>query len=156
MKRIIEASLLQWKDKETRKPLLLQGARQVGKTYVLQDFAKKQFRKSHYFDLEELKAELSSGKTIPELAEEIGIDLEQLAVDKATEKLQQAVENGRLTQEEADQRLAELQERIENGELPIGPGGPGGHDKQDGPGGPGGQGGPDGSQGAPDGNGAVL
>jgi uncharacterized protein len=58
MKRIIEASLLQWKDKETRKPLLLQGARQVGKTYVLQDFAKKQFSKSHYFDLEELKVEL--------------------------------------------------------------------------------------------------
>ena len=58
MKRIIEASLLQWKDKETRKPLLLRGARQVGKTYVLQDFAKKQFSKSHYFDLEELKVEL--------------------------------------------------------------------------------------------------
>jgi hypothetical protein len=59
MKRIIEASLLQWKDKEIRKPLLLQGARQVGKTYVLQNFAKKQFSKSHYFDLEELKVELA-------------------------------------------------------------------------------------------------
>jgi len=60
MKRIIETSLLQWKDKEIRKPLLLQGARQVGKTYALQDFAKKQFSKSHYFDLEELKADLAS------------------------------------------------------------------------------------------------
>ena len=66
--------------------------------------------------IDELKAELSSGKTIRELAEEMGIDLQQVAVDQANEKLQQAVENGRLTQEEADQKLAELQERIESGE----------------------------------------
>jgi hypothetical protein len=66
--------------------------------------------------VEELKAELSSGKTIIELAEEKGIDLQQMAIDKATEKLQQAVDNGRLTQEEADQKLAEIQEKIESGE----------------------------------------
>jgi len=31
----------------------------VGKTYVLQDFSKKEFSNSHYFDLEELKADLA-------------------------------------------------------------------------------------------------
>jgi len=60
MKRQIKAKLIQWKNKKIRKPLLLQGARQVGKTYVLQDFAKNQFAHSHYFDLEELKTDLSS------------------------------------------------------------------------------------------------
>jgi uncharacterized protein len=60
MKRQIKAKLIHWKNKKIRKPLLLQGARQVGKTYVLQDFAKNQFAHSHYFDLEELKTDLSS------------------------------------------------------------------------------------------------
>lgn len=60
MKRQIKAKLIHWKNKKTRKPLLLQGARQVGKTYVLQDFAQSQFVNSHYFDLEELKTDLSS------------------------------------------------------------------------------------------------
>ena len=60
MKRQIKAKLIHWKNKKTRKPLLLQGARQVGKTYVLQDFAKSQFVNSHYFDLEELKTDLTS------------------------------------------------------------------------------------------------
>jgi len=32
----------------------------VGKTYVLQDFARNRFDNSHYFDLEESKAELFS------------------------------------------------------------------------------------------------
>jgi predicted AAA+ superfamily ATPase len=60
MKRQIETKLIQWKNKKTRKPLLLQGARQVGKTYVLENFAKNRFAHSHYFDLEELKTDLSS------------------------------------------------------------------------------------------------
>ncbi len=59
MKRKIESRLLQWKNKKSRKPLLLQGARQVGKTYVLENFAKNQFNHSHYFDLEELKTDLA-------------------------------------------------------------------------------------------------
>ncbi len=33
MKRIIDYFLLEWKDRQRRKPLLLRGARQVGKTY---------------------------------------------------------------------------------------------------------------------------
>ena len=60
MKRQIKEKLIHWKNKKIRKPLLLQGARQVGKTYVLQDFAKSQFVNSHYFDLEELKTDLFS------------------------------------------------------------------------------------------------
>jgi len=59
MKRRIEKRLIQWQKRENRKPLLLLGARQVGKTYVLQNFGENRFNTSHYFDLEELKADLS-------------------------------------------------------------------------------------------------
>ena len=59
MKRRIEKKLIQWQKRENRKPLLLQGARQVGKTYVLENFGENRFKTSHYFDLEELKADLS-------------------------------------------------------------------------------------------------
>jgi uncharacterized protein len=58
MKRHIEKELIRWKGRKNRKPLLLQGARQVGKTYVLQDFGRKQFNAFHYFDFEELKNDL--------------------------------------------------------------------------------------------------
>lgn len=45
--------LLQWKNDSTRKPLLLQGARQVGKTYLVNEFAKKEYSYYHYFNFEE-------------------------------------------------------------------------------------------------------
>lgn len=35
MKRLIENKLLEWKNKENRKPLLIYGARQTGKTYSI-------------------------------------------------------------------------------------------------------------------------
>jgi predicted AAA+ superfamily ATPase len=35
------SELIKWKDKKGRKPLLLEGARQVGKTYLLKDFGKR-------------------------------------------------------------------------------------------------------------------
>lgn len=41
MKRFIEAELKVWKNASYRKPLLLRGARQVGKTYVIRQFGKQ-------------------------------------------------------------------------------------------------------------------
>ena len=38
MKREIESKLLAWKNNPSRKPLIVMGARQVGKTYLLQQF----------------------------------------------------------------------------------------------------------------------
>lgn len=37
MKRILLNHLLAWKERATRKPLLINGARQTGKTYLLQN-----------------------------------------------------------------------------------------------------------------------
>lgn len=41
MKRAILKKLLEWKNNPQRKPLLLRGARQVGKTFVVKEFAKE-------------------------------------------------------------------------------------------------------------------
>ncbi len=46
MKRQIMEKLIQWKESENRKPLIVHGARQVGKTYII-----KQFGKEHYENL---------------------------------------------------------------------------------------------------------
>ena len=43
MKRKISDSLVKWKNSKNRKPLILNGARQVGKTYILQDFGRNHF-----------------------------------------------------------------------------------------------------------------
>jgi len=59
MKRHIGKRLAGWKTEKNRKPLILQGARQVGKTYVLKEFGNNQFNTVHYFDLEEQKADLA-------------------------------------------------------------------------------------------------
>ena len=52
MYRKITETLLQWKNSPYRKPLILQGARQVGKTYVLLDFGKKHYENVAYFNFE--------------------------------------------------------------------------------------------------------
>ena len=43
MKRLIDAQLQQWKVSKRRKPLIIRGARQVGKTYSVMRFAENSF-----------------------------------------------------------------------------------------------------------------
>lgn len=43
MKRLIETDLIQWKDSPERLPLILRGARQVGKSYTAETFGQKYF-----------------------------------------------------------------------------------------------------------------
>lgn len=43
MERQIMAALAAWKDKKDRKPLILLGARQVGKTWILKEFGRRYF-----------------------------------------------------------------------------------------------------------------
>lgn len=52
MQRKIYEALVSWKNSPQRQPLLLYGARQVGKTYLLTEFAKKEYRNYVYFNLE--------------------------------------------------------------------------------------------------------
>ena len=54
MKRFIAKKLLAWKNSERRKPLIIRGARQVGKTWSVLDFGRNHFEGSlHVIDLEQ-------------------------------------------------------------------------------------------------------
>jgi predicted AAA+ superfamily ATPase len=52
MKRKIIDNLLLWKNSPNRKPLILNGARQVGKTFTLKEFGKLYYKNVVYFDTE--------------------------------------------------------------------------------------------------------
>ncbi len=48
MLRFAMDNLVQWKEKENRKPLIIMGARQVGKTWLMKEFGKKYYEKTAY------------------------------------------------------------------------------------------------------------
>lgn len=52
MKRHIMEKLLLWKNNKNRKPLILKGARQVGKTYILKEFGEKNYTSVAYFNFD--------------------------------------------------------------------------------------------------------
>jgi uncharacterized protein len=52
MERKIEKQLVDWKNSSSRLPLILQGARQVGKTYSLLQFGRKYYKNTAYFNFE--------------------------------------------------------------------------------------------------------
>ena len=52
MKRFAETYLLEWKDRKRRKPLIIRGARQTGKTYLVEKFARTHFEKFVKVDFE--------------------------------------------------------------------------------------------------------
>ncbi len=52
MRRFIDDELLRWQDGKRRKPLILRGARQVGKTWSLKEFGKQRFESLALVDLE--------------------------------------------------------------------------------------------------------
>ena len=53
MKRTLYKELLSWKANPNRKPLLVQGARQVGKTYLINKFGKKEYENYVYLNFEQ-------------------------------------------------------------------------------------------------------
>ncbi len=59
MKRDIINDLIKWKDSQNRKPLIIHGARQVGKTYIVKEFGKQYYNNTIYVNFETNK-ELSS------------------------------------------------------------------------------------------------
>ncbi|GHT16772.1 ATPase [Bacteroidia bacterium] len=52
MQRKITAELLAWKNSKNRMPLILNGARQIGKTYSIKEFGEKEFANMVYINLE--------------------------------------------------------------------------------------------------------
>ena len=52
MERFILKKLIEWKNSETRKPLILKGARQVGKTYIVKQFGEENYEGLAYFNFD--------------------------------------------------------------------------------------------------------
>ncbi len=53
MERLLISQLLKWKNSHGRKPLILEGARQVGKTWLLKEFGRKYFKDVCYINFEQ-------------------------------------------------------------------------------------------------------
>ena len=53
MERNAIFKMLEWKDNPDRKPLILKGARQVGKTWLMQEFGRRYYKNTVYFNFDE-------------------------------------------------------------------------------------------------------
>ncbi|NCB42325.1 MAG: ATP-binding protein [Clostridia bacterium] len=53
MERTILKDLLKWRESKYRKPLILKGVRQVGKTWILKEFGKRYYENVAYFNFDE-------------------------------------------------------------------------------------------------------
>ena len=72
MERCAIEKLIKWKDSADRKPMVLRGARQVGKTWLMQEFGRRCYQKTVYFNFDEedeLKSVFESNKNPMRLIE---------------------------------------------------------------------------------------
>ncbi len=53
MERLIMKQLFKWKNSPYRKPLILKGVRQVGKTWILKEFGRQYYENTAYFNFDE-------------------------------------------------------------------------------------------------------
>lgn len=53
MRRAALSFLQKWKQKKTRAPLIIRGARQVGKTWLMKEFAKTEYENFAYINFED-------------------------------------------------------------------------------------------------------
>ncbi len=76
MERQLIGQLLKWKESKGRKPLVLEGARQVGKTWLLKEFGRKYFKDVCYINFEksDVLEEVFAGDLSPQLI------IEQLSI----------------------------------------------------------------------------
>ena len=52
MNRLLIQEMVAWKNSKNRKPLIIQGARQVGKTWLMKEFGKREFEQVVYLNFE--------------------------------------------------------------------------------------------------------
>ena len=87
MKRQLYTQLIEWKNSKRRKPLLLQGARQVGKTWLINHFGQNEYKNFIYLNFEQnpnLKT-LFIGSLVPsQIIENIALYLGEKISDKDT------------------------------------------------------------------------
>ncbi len=71
MKRKIYQTLLEWKENDFFQSLLVKGARQVGKTYIIKDFGKREFKYLLYLNFEDQLDMRKAFDTMPNPAEAV-------------------------------------------------------------------------------------
>jgi predicted AAA+ superfamily ATPase len=78
MKRDVLEDLDGWFDRESRKPLIVRGARQVGKTWVVREFAKNRFSNlvEINFDLNPEKAGLFASRDVEQIVRLLAVDMD--------------------------------------------------------------------------------
>jgi predicted AAA+ superfamily ATPase len=83
MKRDIYKDLMNWKNSKRRKPLILKGARQIGKTYILKVFGENEYSNTAYINFEEdpeakilFEGKLNPQKIIEKLSLYLNIKIE--------------------------------------------------------------------------------
>ncbi|MEM0992430.1 MAG: ATP-binding protein [Bacteroidota bacterium] len=87
IKRTLYKQLLNWKNSRRRKPLLLQGARQVGKTWLINTFGQSEYQNYVYLNFEQDSSlrTLFEGNLLPEkIIENIGLYLGRKIVAQDT------------------------------------------------------------------------
>ena len=87
MKRFLMNELIAWKSKRRRKPLLLNGARQVGKTWLLKEFGRAHFRNVAYVNLDEnprMQEQFEAGYDIPRIISAIQFETGQVVSEEST------------------------------------------------------------------------
>jgi predicted AAA+ superfamily ATPase len=76
MERSLQAELLKWKNSVGRLPLIIQGARQVGKTYLMKWFGEQHFKKLVYVNFDErpeFNAFFTSNKDVNRILDSISL-----------------------------------------------------------------------------------
>ena len=76
LEREISKYLLEWKNKKDKLPLVIRGARQVGKTYIVQKFGEKYYKSIVYINFEkdvELKEVFNGNLSVDEIISKIKI-----------------------------------------------------------------------------------
>lgn len=75
MKRSAYNELLNWKESKLRKPLVLKGARQIGKTWLLKEFGKREYKQLAYVncDNEPLAASLFTDYNIDRIVRTVEV-----------------------------------------------------------------------------------
>ena len=77
MRRDLMQKLIEWKTSSGRKPLILKGARQVGKTWLMREFGRTQYNKTAYVNFDgsdSLKQVFSDYTNVPKLLSAIKIE----------------------------------------------------------------------------------
>ncbi len=87
MKRKLLENLIEWKNRKAHKPLILEGARQVGKTWLMQEFGKTHYKKVAYINFDrnlKMRETFETDLDTKRLITAIGLDAEFKITPKDT------------------------------------------------------------------------